>query len=460
MVQIKIRRGLDIPVKGKPEGDVQTLTGSGEATPNLSPKQISLNLENFDLRFHLIAKQGDRVKIGDPIAEDKQSPGRIFVSPACGIITDIQRGLKRTLRNIVITLDEKEEFKSFSLLDPAKASKSELLELFKQSGIFSKIRMRPFNLLADPQKTPKAIFIKALESAPFTPPAEMQVQGYEKEFQAGLDALKKLYEVPIHLIYRSGSTFKPFLEAKNVLLHTAQGPHPIANPSLHIQTISPITSLNDIFFTLDAHDVVCIGSILLKGHIHIEKIVSIAGPGILPGKTGYFRLRDGYPISRLISGRIKKGSMRLISGDPLMGHKVTQDDFLSFSDTVFSVIPENTKRQFLHFFGLGLGKYSFSRAYLSGHLSNHSYDFTTSLHGEHRYFVDNTLYDKVQPLKISTMLLVKAILAEDFDLAETLGLLEIAPEDFALPTFVCPSKMEMVDIVKSGLTRYSHDVMV
>ncbi len=143
-----------------------------------------------------------------------------------------------------------------------------------------------------------------------------------------------------------------------------------------------------------------------------------------------------------------------------MGHKVEGNGFLGYYDTVFCAIPENSDRELLHFFGLGLNKYSMSRAYLSGHLDNKNreYHFTTSQHGEHRPFVDPTLYNDVQPLSIPTMQLVKAVMAEDFDLADTLGLLEVDPEDFALPTFVCPSKMEMTEIIKQGIQRYSKEV--
>lgn len=147
---------------------------------------------------------------------------------------------------------------------------------------------------------------------------------------------------------------------------------------------------------------------------------------------------------------------------PFDGKKVTPEDFLGFGDTVFTVIPENTEREFLHFMGLGYDKYSFSKAYLSGHLDNkkREYSFTTNQHGEHRPFIDSTLYDKVMPLNVPTMLLVKAVMAEDFEVAETLGLLEVDSEDFALPTFVCPSKMEMTEIIKTGLKQYAKEVLI
>lgn len=461
MVHIKISKGLDIPISGQPTGTIKPLVQSGHSSP-IAPQEIALDLKVFEgIKFRLLVKAGDTVKIGQPLAEDKEAPGRMFVSPAAGIIKDIRRGLKRSLQDIVIDVAQQEEFQEYSPIDPATCSKEALIQRLLEGGCFAAIRSRPFNLLANPAQTPRSIFVKAIESAPFVPPAEMQVAGYESEFAAGLKALTKLTEGKVHLIYREGSPLKAFQEAVNVQKHTAEGPHPIANSSLHIQRIDPIRSVEDVVWTLTALDVVAIGYLLTKGKYFIERVVAIAGPGVLPERTGYFKVRSGFPISALISGRIQKGKVRLISGDPLMGKKVEAQDFLGFYDTAFTVIPESVEREFLHFMGLGAHKYSFSKAYLSGHFDNkkREYPFTTNQHGEHRPFIDSSLYDQVMPLQIPTMLLVKAVMAEDFELAETLGLLEVDSEDFALPTFVCPSKMEMTEIIKTGLRQYGKEML-
>lgn len=462
MAHIKITKGLDIPIKGKPQGVVNTLTPSGGANA-AHPNQIALNLTPFaDIKFKVLVKAGDLVKIGQPLLEDKSSPGRMFCSPAGGVVKEIRRGYRRSLLDIIIDVSKNEEYQKNSPLDPLQANREQLIDTLKAGGIFAFIRSRPFNLLADPNKIPRNIFVKAIESAPFVPPSELQVAGYEEEFQTGLNALSKLTPGAVHLVYNKSSTCRAFTEAQNVLKHTAEGPHPIGTHSVHIQYLDPIKSPDDIVWTLNAHDVVRIGYLLTKGRYLIDRVISIAGPGVLKDRVGFFKVREGLPVENMIAGRIQKGEpMRFVSGDPLMGQKVGNEDFLGFYHYVFCIIPENVEREFLHFFRLGIDKYTFSKAYLSGHLNNsqREYDFTTNQHGEHRAFVDATLYDQVMPLPISTMLLVKSVMAEDFELAEQHGLLGVDSEDFALPTFVCPSKMEMTEIIKNGLKQYSQETL-
>lgn len=454
MVAINIKKGLDIPILGKPEGDIRLFSSSGQVHTPI--KQIALNLSEFeDLRFTLLAKVGDKVRIGDPIAEDRLCPGRLFVSPASGTLTDIRRGLKRALHDIVIDIDPSETYKQFGPLDPLHTPLETILERWKEGGGFTHIRRRPFDLLADPRQAPRTIFIKAIESLPFYPPAELQVKGHEALFQAGVIALSRF--APVHLVHQAGSS--AFSSVRNAALHPAKGPHPIGNLSLHIQEIDPVRSAQDTIWTVNAHDVLILGS-LLNGTYFIERTIGIGGPACLPDQTGFFRVREGFPIEALISGRVPHAPIRLISGDVLTGHTVLPDDFLGFNDFALVILRESESREFLHFLKLGANKYSASRAYLSGFLSSSQpFDFTTNQHGEERPFIDSSLYDKVMPLDIPTMPLVKAVLAEDYDLAEKLGLLDVVPEDFALPTFIDPSKIEMTEIIKHGLREHAKEVL-
>lgn len=453
MVHIKITKGLDIPIEGAPVGEVKAM---------IPPRTIALNLRPFlGMHFKLLVAVGDTVKIGTPLVEDKKSPGRVFVSPAAGIVKEVLRGDKRVLQNIVIEVTRAEDFEPAPEFRFDSSNREQLTADLLRGGLFAYIRRRPFNLLADPQRAPRSIFVKALTSAPFTPAAELQIAGHEKEFTAGLRALKKLTDGPVHLVYRAGSPCQAFTEAVDVVKHTVEGPHPVSNVSLHIERIDPITKPDDLVWTVDALTVVRMGHWVLHRRVFNERVIAIGGSACVPAQRGFYRVRDGSPIAHLSLERLTGGEHRLISGDPLMGQKVENNDYLGFYDTVFCAVPDSNHREFLSFFRLGLDKYTASGAYVTGHLNNQKrrYAFTTSLHGEHRPFVTNTPYDKVMPMQIPTMPLVKAVMAEDYEQAEHLGLLEVDSEDFALATFVCPSKMEMVGIIQRGLADYASQVI-
>ena len=193
MVDIKIKKGLNIPIKGKPKGEPQVFVPGGESGgTQFRPSKIALNLDPFpELRFRLLIKEGDAVKIGQPLVEDKATEGRVFASPAAGTVSEVRRGLKRRLLDIVIDVANNEEYHELDPIDPQSTSREALIEKLKAGGIFTHIRQRPFNLVADPHKTPRSIFVKGIESAPFVPSPELQILGHEEDFQLGLTALTK-----------------------------------------------------------------------------------------------------------------------------------------------------------------------------------------------------------------------------------------------------------------------------
>jgi len=447
-MHLKIKKGLDLPLSNPPKGEVQNLE---------RPENIGLDLSSFsNLRLRLLVNENDSVKIGQPLVEDKVVDQRTFISPASGTIKEIIRGDKRSIKTIVIKLDDSESHFDTNPIDFKKASSSDIVQALHKNSLLAHVISRPFCRIPNPGKMPKSIFIKALESAPYLPDVKMQLKGYEKEFQAGLDVLSRITPEKVHLVHKvEDNDF--FSQMKNVNIHSAAGPHPIANPSLHIYMIDPITSPTDVVWSLSVNDVITIGMFFTSGKYHIDRIVSVAGSGCMAEKVGFFKTRMGVSLKTLLNNRLISQSSEIISGDPLTGEARDINGFLGFFHTCVSVIKKSETREPFHFFRLGMNKYSATKTYLSGFLKSKKFDFTTNQHGEHRAFVDNSVYEKVMPMRIPTMQLMKAIIVEDFEAAIELGLLEVAPEDFALPSFVCPSKNEMIKIVKEGLKKYSEE---
>jgi len=428
MAHIKIKKGLNIPLKWNPPEDIKTIS-SLEAALDFTPFSPSIHP-------HLLVNIGDHVVVGQPIIEEKGSAKRIWTSPASGMIKEIRRGAKRVLESIIIDRDESSIHYPIPSLNP-----DEPLQFLHKTGLLSHLWMRPYRLPAHPQLKPRSIFVKAIESAPFCPSAELQLKGNEGYFQSGLNLLSSLVSGRLHLVsHQASNAFKPF---QKVIQHTAIGPHPISHPSLHIQLLDPILKQTDVVWTIDTCGVVAIGRAIETALLHPERIISLS----LPEHQGYYRVIDGASMQSILSNQLLTG--RLISGDPLTGIETSLNGHLGFSHTVVCSIPEVDKRAPLHFFRWKSPSFTASKAYLQ----NKNEPVSTRLHGEERAFIDPNLYDRVMPLQIPTVPLIKSILSGDFETAEILGILEVAPEDFALPTFICPSKIEMVDIVRRGLQK-------
>jgi len=448
MVHIKVKKGLDLPIIGSPTSSLEILK---------KPKEIAHQFDPYDqTKLRLLVRQGDVVAIGQPLCEDKDLPGRYFVSYGNGKVKEIVRGEKRRLVKLIIELFETEEQIPFLVKKLSDSSYDDVVSQLLVSGLFAFIRKRPFGLLADPRTPPRSIFVKACQTAPFQPQSELYVQGYEQQFALGLKVLQKLTKGKVHLVYKEGSSCKAFTEAQGVEKHTVAGPYPASNQSIHIANIDPIRKIDDIVWTCSCRNVVAIGMFFEQAKIITEQTIALGGSEVIPEMRKLYRGRIGHPVKEIVENKLMKGPYRIIAGDVLTGLKVHLNDFLYHETSLISVIPEGSTRKFLHFFRMGMDSYSASGAYLSSHVdaSSRKWDFTTSQHGEERFFIDGTIYDRVQPLPIMTMQLVKALMAEDFEKATLLGLYEVEPEDFALCEFVDPCKIEMMDIVRKGIDTF------
>ena len=444
-MHIKIKKGLNIPLKGNPQDP--------EIYNKELPQKLALDLGYFEFtKFSFLKKVGETVKIGEPIAEDKYLPGRVFSSPANGVIEEITRGEKRRPLKVIIYV-KGEEYYQHNPPDLQKATPEEIVQSLAKAGILPSIQKRPGNTLAS-FKVPEAIFVKAVESAPYAPDPLMQLQGNEALFQRGLDVLSKVTK-DVHLIYKKNPGLKTIEEAKSAYHHTVEGPYPICSPSLHIYHIHPIMDLSQCVWSLNLNTLIAIGELFTSGRSYCKRVISVCGETLQNAQKKYFRVYSGHPISDILEFDTKK--QRVISGSPLLGRSEKLSGYLGYLDQSICVVEESQEREFFHFMGLGKERFTATNTYLSGFLNRRKkpFKFTTHQHGEERAFVDGDIYQKVMPMRVPVMELVKSVIAEDFEKAIELGLLEVTEEDFALPTFVCPSKILMTEIIKKGLNEFT-----
>lgn len=448
-MHISIRKGLNIPLQGNP------IQGK-ELLQLPAPSTIGLDVSPFEgMRLAPLKEVGAVVHAGEAIVCDKGNRKRVFVAPASGKIKEFIRGEKRRLLKVVIARKPEAPSLALPCVDIDSTSADVLLRVLAERGILPHIHVRPALRMPDPEALPEAIFIRALASAPFAPSPELELVGREREFSAGLQALHRLCPRHVHLVFHVSSCCAALTEAKDVVKHTASGPHPIESPSIHIEAVHPIFDRNQTIWTLDVSTVIRIGFSLSQGAFYADQVVALAGEGIAEEKRGVFRLSRGYPVAEIVKWcALDCDRVRLVSGDPLTGDVIDQVGHIGFFHSVFCALPKMQQhREMFHFLRPYRKFYTATSTYVAKRCKE-KYSFQTHKRGEERAFVDPTVYNRVMPLLIPVVPLIKALLAEDYHAAEELGLLEVSPEDFALPAFICPSKVEMVAIVARGMKEY------
>lgn len=437
---VKIKKGLNIRIVGQAEKNMDDVFDAGLFAikptdfPGLVPK--------------LAVKVEDKVEAGSPLFFNKYRPEIKFTSPVSGKVVAVNRGERRKILEVVVEPDGQDSSVSFTKGNLAGLEKKVIIQNLLESGLWPMIRQRPYNVIADPVDTPKAIYISAFDTAPLAPDYNFILKDQAENFQTGIDALAKLTEGGIHLGIRAGTlNDSVFTKINGVAFHEFSGPHPAGNVGIQIHHIDPINKGEKVW-VVNPQDVVTIGRLFTEGRLVNKRIICLTGSEVVSPK--YFEAALGTSLKNLFDGRVNKGNNRFISGNVLTGTRISREGFLGYYDNQATVIPEGNQHEFL---GWGLprfNKFSTSRAYFSWMMPKRSFVIDSNLHGGARAFVMTGEYEKVLPMDIYPVQLLKSILVEDIDLMENLGIYEVAEEDMALCEFVCTSKIEVQSILREG----------
>lgn len=442
--EVKLKKGFDINLAGK----AKQALGDYE-----SPKTYALKPTDFIgfQRPKVLVNEGDTVKAGTPILIDKGMDQVIYASPVSGEIVEIKRGEKRKLLEIKILADDKVSFEKSQPIDINGMDRDALASAIAGSGTWPNIIQRPFGIVANPADTPKAIFISGFDSHPLSPDFGFSLQGQSEAFQAGIDALAKLTSGKVHLSLDGKSTTPDiFSGLKNVEIHKFSGPHPAGNVGVQIHHINPINK-GEIVWTVGPMGVAQIGKFILEGVYDTSKILALTGSELT--KTEYVKTFAGACVSTFVKGNLNSGHVRVISGNVLTGEKIPLDGYLGFYANQITVIPEGDYYEFLGWAKPTTEKLSYHRALglLSFLTPNKEFVLDSNGRGEERAFVQTGVFESVTPMDILPVYLLKAILAEDFDEMEELGIYEIIEEDLALCEFVDVSKHPVQELVRKGI---------
>ena len=430
---IKLRKGLDVNLKGKANLETCTLKAEG---------QFALVPDDFcGMKPKVVVKEGDAVKVGDALFVDKNHPEVKFVSPVSGIVALVERGERRKVMSVRVDADGKQEAVAFTEKDP--------LKLLLASGLFGFFRMRPYDVVANPEDKPKAIFVSAFNSMPLAADFEYVLKGQEKEWQAGLSLLAKIAKVNLGISAKQ--TAPALTAAKDCTITIFDGPAPAGNVGVQINHVSPINK-GEVVWTLGAEEVIFIGRLVLTGKVDLTRTIAVAGSEVKAPK--YAKALVGQPLAAVLAGQLdEQKSLRIINGNPMVGVKTSKDGFLGAHATEVTVIPEGDDvHEMLGWIAPRFKEFSTSRSYFSWLKPKKTeYTLDARVKGGERHIIMSGEYDRVFPMDIYAGYLVKAIIAGDIDRQEALGIYEVAPEDFAIAEFVDSSKLELQRIVREGL---------
>lgn len=443
---IKLKKGFDINLLGKAEKKVAGI---------VQPETFAIKPTDFIgmVRPKVLLKEGDTVKAGTPILFDRQMEQVMYSSPVSGEIVEVKRGERRKLLEIKILADKQVEFEEYPKYTASELSgvaKEDMKDIMLKSGVWPNIIQRPYGVVADPEEEPKAIFVSAFDSHPLAPDYDFLFKNEEQYFQAGLDVLKKFTPGIIHVnIDGKAEVSKGFSQVKGAQINKFSGPHPAGNVGVQIHHLDPINK-GDIAWTIKPAGVIQIGKLFLEGRYDASRLVALTGSEIK--NPQYYKTYSGACIDKFVNNNLKTDNVRFISGNVLTGENIGKTGYLGYYDQQITVIPEGDYHEFLGWI-MPSAKLSFHRAFgLMSFLNpKKEYILDTNTRGEERAFVQTGVFEKVVPMDIYPTHLLKAILADDYDEMEALGIFEVIEEDLALCEFVDVSKHKVQEILREGL---------
>lgn len=435
---IKLKKGLDINLKGK---------AAAKVSPANASKVYGLVPDAFwGMKPKVVVKEGDEVKAGDALFVNKLHPEMKFVSPVAGKVLLVERGERRKVLSVQVEAAAQQQYVDFGKKQVNSLNAQQVKEALLESGLFGYFIQRPYAIVANPDEQPKAIFVSAFSDMPLAADTDVVLKGQEGDFQTGIDALAKI--APVYLGVQDGSIVA---NTKNATVTEFQGKCPAGNVGVQINHISPINK-GEVVWTLGAEEVVFIGRLFNKGIVDLTRTIAVAGSEVK--EPQYKQVLVGAKMGDIVAGNVNTDKkVRLIDGNPLTGMKTTVDSFILAHSTEVTAIPEGDDADELFgWIAPRFNNFSVSRSYFSWlQPKKKEYVLDARVKGGHRHMIFSGEYDSVFPMDIYPEQLVKAIIAGDIDRMEALGIYEVAPEDFAVAEFVDSSKVELQRIVREGL---------
>ncbi|EML7081332.1 Na(+)-translocating NADH-quinone reductase subunit A [Klebsiella oxytoca] len=445
---IKITKGLNLPIAGMPSQQISSKT---------AVKRVALLGEEYvGMRPSMAVREGDRVKKGQLLFEDKKNPGVRFTAPASGTVSAIHRGERRVLQSVVIDVDGEESvhFPRYELAELAGLTRESVQQQLLESGLWTAFRTRPFSKIPAPGSVPAAIFVTAIDTNPLAADPQPIILAQREAFDAGLTLLTRLTDGKVHVCQAGGGKLGGH-PVGQVTFNQFAGPHPAGLAGTHIHFLEPV-SLKKQVWHLNYQDVIAVGKVFLEGELYNERIVALGGPQVKEPRL--LKTCLGASLDELLEDELLDDENRIISGSVLSGtHARGPHAFLGRFHLQISVVKEGREKELFGWVMPGKDKFSITRTTVGHFLKRKLFNFSTDTNGGERAMVPIGNYERVMPLDILPTMLLRDLLAGDTDSAQALGCLELDEEDLALCTYVCPGKYEYGPALRSVLTQIEQE---
>ena len=441
---IKITKGLDLPIEGVPQQTIQD--------GNSVSRVAVLGEEYIGMRPTMHVQEGDVVKKGQVLFEDKKNPGVLFTAPASGKVVEVNRGAKRVLQSVVIEIagEESEVFAKFSQSELSSLDSATVQDILVKSGLWTAIRTRPYSKSPALGSKPHSIFISAMDTNPLAADPQVIIAKRSADFVNGLQVLSQLTDGKVFVNKAPGADIAVGSVAK-VVTNEFAGPHPAGLVGTHIHFLDAVGQSKKVWH-IGYQDVIAVGHLFTTGELDSSRVVSLAGPAVKNPRLVKTLL--GADLAQLTANEVLDGELRVISGSVLLGNKAQGvHGFLGRFHVQVSVLREGREKELFGWIKPGANQHSVTRAYLAHLNPKRLFSMTTTTNGSDRSMVPIGNYERVMPLDILPTLLLRDLISGDTDGAQSLGCLELDEEDLALCTYVCPGKYSYGPILRECLDK-------
>ncbi|MDT0617859.1 Na(+)-translocating NADH-quinone reductase subunit A [Salinisphaera sp. P385] len=445
-----IKKGLDLPIDGAPAPVVEN--GAEIRTVAL------IGRDYVGMKPTMFVSEGDRVAFGQPLFEDKKTPGVIYTAPAGGEITAINRGARRMLQSVVIRIDAELDGKPHETFEPvadvASMGREAVQDRLIRSGLWTALRTRPLSKVPAPGSAPRSIFVTAIDTNPLAASPEQVIAEQPDRFRAGLRVLETLTDGKLYLCQAPDAEL-PTTDSSRLVTAGFDGCHPAGLVGTHIHMLEPV-GMGNCVWHIGYQDVMALGALFAEGRLDPSRVVALGGPNVR--RPRLLRTRMGASTDDLLDGEITGDDARAISGSVLSGRRAAGwASYLGRYHTQISVLPEGREREFMGWVMPGRNRFSKINVFISSILKPVSYRFNTSQNGSPRAMVPIGNYEEVMPLDILPTQLLRSLLVRDTDTAQALGCMELDEEDLALASFVDVAKYDFGPHLRASLEQIERD---